>query len=297
MSKLLYFNEQNVIRIFKRNIGNLFFIFTGYFYKLKYKFFNFKKSDFIFSNSWAESHFENWKNIFNSLGIKGLPKLRYLEIGSFEGKSLLWMLENVLSHSSSRAVSVDVFGLEYSFNFQKNIARSGFGYKVKAKKGFSHHVLRKLPLNSFDIIYIDGSHSMADVFIDLALSWNLLKVNGIMILDDYGLGQNDLPVDLRPQKTIDTFISAFGKEIQIIHFDHQVIFKKTQELVHGNIIFDFGKVRYNWYKKCLIKNDKEVYLTSDQARLFDDFIKTIHYSYKQDFTKLPVQVEEFIDKI
>ena len=46
-------------------------------------------------------------------------------------------------------------------------------------------VLRRLPLESFDIIYIDGSHAVNDVLEDAVLSFRLLKPEGILIFDDY----------------------------------------------------------------------------------------------------------------
>ena len=41
--------------------------------------------------------------------FKDKPNLRYLEIGVFEGRSLLWMLENILTHPSSAATAIDMF--------------------------------------------------------------------------------------------------------------------------------------------------------------------------------------------
>ena len=37
----------------------------------------------------------------------------------------------------------------------------------------------------FDLIYIDGSHTAADVLTDAVLAFQLLRVGGVMIFDDY----------------------------------------------------------------------------------------------------------------
>src|SRR5947209_18253353 len=44
----------------------------------------------------------------------GCPDLAFLEIGSFEGKSTCWLLQNILTHETSRITCVDVFQAEKS---------------------------------------------------------------------------------------------------------------------------------------------------------------------------------------
>lgn len=39
--------------------------------------------------------------------------------------------------------------------------------------------------NKFDFIYVDGLHLSQDVLYDALLSFDLLKVGGILIFDDY----------------------------------------------------------------------------------------------------------------
>jgi len=38
---------------------------------------------------------------------------------------------------------------------------------------------------NYDIVYIDGSHVANDVLQDAVLVWQLVKVGGFMIFDDY----------------------------------------------------------------------------------------------------------------
>lgn len=51
--------------------------------------------------------------------------------------------------------------------------------------------MRSLPLNNYDILYVDGSHLAADVLTDAILGWGLVKVGGIIIFDDYDFQFND----------------------------------------------------------------------------------------------------------
>src|SRR3569832_159477 len=39
----------------------------------------------------------------------GLPNLRFLEVGRFEGRSACWLLQNILTHESSRITCLDLF--------------------------------------------------------------------------------------------------------------------------------------------------------------------------------------------
>ncbi len=244
-----------------------------------------------FSNEWADINFQNWQKMFAALNFVGRPNLKYLEIGCFEGKSLLWMLKNVLTHPSSRAVVVDVFGPNYAFQFFANLAAAGELRRVEIQKGFSRQILRKLPLNCFDIIYVDGGHSMSDVFMDLGLSWDLLKVGGIAILDDYRIGENALPTDMHPKQVIDTFLLGFGGAVEVLADGNQVIFRKKAEIVGGNIIFDLGQFSYDWYRKQLIKNDSSIVnLDNDDIRVMDNFIKTVPLSYGLQPSSLPPDV-------
>jgi predicted O-methyltransferase YrrM len=46
--------------------------------------------------------------------------------------------------------------------------------------------------NSFNFIYIDGSHKCLDVYFDAMIAWKLLKIGGIMAFDDYLFNKGDI---------------------------------------------------------------------------------------------------------
>jgi hypothetical protein len=137
----------------------------------------------------GQQHVPVWKKALES--YKGKPEVDYLEIGIFEGQSLLWILENILTHPTARATGIDPFSDpsytsgskadNYKEIFYSNLNASGSEDKTRIIEGYSQTELRKLPLKSFDIIYIDGSHNSADVLEDAILSWRLLKDGGILI--------------------------------------------------------------------------------------------------------------------
>lgn len=142
------------------------------------------------------------------------------------------MFENVLTHPSSEATAIDVFDGDYAAVFDENLAKSGYGERITKLVGTSSQELRKLSGPTFHIIYIDGSHTADDVYIDAALSWDLLHVGGLLIFDDYAWtgrrGASPLPDELRPQLAIDAFVRANWYSIELIHRDYQLILRKKE---------------------------------------------------------------------
>lgn len=162
--------------------------------------------------------------------FKDHPGLRYLEIGCFEGRSAVWMLENVLTGEGSTLTCIDPYqahvGEEVKQRFLANVETAGASGRVTLIVGFSQEQLRPLPLDSFDIIYIDGDHRAAPVLEDAVLSWRLLKVGGLMIFDDYDW-EITRPAPDRPLMGADFFTEAFRDKVEVMHRDYQLILRKT----------------------------------------------------------------------
>jgi hypothetical protein len=62
---------------------------------------------------------------------------------------------------------------------------------------------------------------------DAVLCWDLLKVDGIMIFDDYQWKLDEYPPSRRPKIAIDSFLTVFGPYIEVRHVGYQVIVRKT----------------------------------------------------------------------
>ncbi|MGZ3579592.1 MAG: class I SAM-dependent methyltransferase [Syntrophales bacterium] len=184
---------------------------------------------YTFTSDWFTHNIPSWTVILNDM--KGKPNLTYLEVGPYEGRSFLWVMDNILTHPSSKAIAIDTFDKIFDRDpekiFLENLRRSGHSSQVKVMKGFSQEKLRLLPLNSVDLIYIDGDHRSKAVIMDAVLSWDLLKEGGILIFDDYKLGY-DLPMEMRPEFAIDVFMSLFPDEFQILLNDYQMIVRKNK---------------------------------------------------------------------
>jgi len=179
--------------------------------------------------SWNDADWKRW------LGhLSGKPGIRHLEVGSYEGNSAIWMLENILTDPTARITCVDTFkggeGLpESSENalldrFLKNT--EPWTEKIVVLEGESSSQLRDIRLEyQFDSAYIDGSHVAANVLTDCVLVWMLLKPGAILILDDYEWPIDPNP-DNRPKPAINAFLSVFAGQYQLIDKSYQVVLKK-----------------------------------------------------------------------
>ena len=166
---------------------------------------------------------------------KGKPDVRYLEIGTYEGRSLIWMFENILTDPTSTAANIDIFyGMDNQYapdveaRFHANLELSGAADRTRTLVGFSYEKLRELYPETFDIIYIDGGHRAPTVLKDAILAGGLLKVGGLMIFDDYRVWM-EFPPEARPKLGVDTFVRFFNREYEVIHDDYQFIVRKLRE--------------------------------------------------------------------
>lgn len=198
-----------------------------------------------YTADWFKGNEKNWGAWL--LRFKGKPNLRFLEVGCFEGRATVWLLENILIHKSATIDTIDTFeggmevgedGAHVNRNVQKNYFDNiaPFEKKVYTWKGESAFLLRggaklipgdiRFNLGSYDFIYIDGSHKSPQVLEDSILAWRLLKVGGILIWDDYGLKRYPNPLD-NPAPAIEIFLQIFEGQYKLISKGYQVCIEKV----------------------------------------------------------------------
>jgi len=174
---------------------------------------------------WFSNNIPNWKKYLGNLRNK---PANGLEIGSFEGFSSNWILNNILNNANSKLYCVDhwLFKGDKNTNSYKTFLEniSEHKSKVKVLKGYSNEMLRKINNIKFDFIYIDANRHSKNVLEDAVLSFPLLKPNGIIIFDDY-THNKEHNVNC-PRPGIDAFISIYVEEIKVLHSGWQVIIKK-----------------------------------------------------------------------
>lgn len=201
------------------------------------------QTDYEFTTDWFSWHVDIWKTIFSQTGI--VPS-NVLEIGCYEGRSTVWIMENLMAGRDSLLVAVDAWSgadeaeqrrmAEVEARFDRNIAiasRRQPAVRVEKAKGKSVDSLSALlsqgRKNSFDFIYVDGSHKASDVLSDLVLAFYLCRAGGLIFCDDYLWEMsNDLPE--APKLAIDNFVACFHRKLRIIpERNYQLYLQKTTE--------------------------------------------------------------------
>lgn len=195
-----------------------------------------------FSSNWFETLAKNnFETVILPL-FKDKP-IHYLEIGCFEGASLYYMFENVLTHKDSRATVIDPFNdFNWSHNQLQTFKNNLYNYldRINIIQGYSQNELTKLEKETYDVIYIDGDHTSHAVFTDALLSFPLLKKGGYIVFDDYVWIHNSETHDIvdtsdprlqhpnNPFTGINNFVNLHKTDIEIITSNWQLIIRKKE---------------------------------------------------------------------
>lgn len=244
-----------------------------------------------FHTDWFSNNIIVWKKLLKR--FKNKPNLLFLEIGCYEGRATLWLLENVLIHSSAKIMVVDTFegSMEHTkkmvrnlfLNFKENTA--AYKSKLIIHKGLSGEILRTFGYkNIFDFIYIDGSHIARDVLEDVLLSFRLLKKGGVMIFDDYGKVDKDRDPLFHPDLAINAFLRIFQGQYKILNMDYQIAIQKREAVPIQKVI-----VQGNELKKLFFGYDElyQLQLIENKKLLTEN--KKLHYEserLQEDLSKL-----------
>lgn len=189
-----------------------------------------------FSNDWFTGHIPYWNEIFSRFKLRDLEETRALEIGSWEGMSSLFILSML---PNARLISVDTWmgadehqGTSMLKSIEQSFDENIRPYKHRSEKfkGTSYQFFNQfLDKESLDLIYIDGSHHTDDVIIDAVKAYQLLRVGGIMIFDDYFWTYYENPID-NPAAAINAFLRLKQGSFEILSVYGQVILRKTKSL-------------------------------------------------------------------
>ena len=183
--------------------------------------------------------------------------VKVLEIGSYTGMSLIHMLqqipnaigygvdmwssyhENNIIDTAGVAELRNMEQLEVEKSFFENRAAAGLEERMNGIKGDSHEVLTNMLLQheQFDFIYIDGSHSSIDCYMDCYLAWKLLHKGGIMAIDDYLYNCQDDSIHLlkikggqylehSPFHGVNQFLKKHEGEYRVIDIAYRVFLEK-----------------------------------------------------------------------
>ena len=183
-----------------------------------------------FSTDWFTSRLIYWLDAFERHPLPANPEI--LEIGSWEGMSSLFILGtwpdahltcvDAWTDSAVHAMRFDMASVESRFD--ANLA--AHADRLTKHKGFSSSYFQSGPAReSFDLIYVDGSHQYADVRQDSFEGFDLLKPGGIMIFDDYLSSFGTDKMD-SPAPAIHELLAARRGAYDIVSVYWQLIIRK-----------------------------------------------------------------------
>lgn len=182
-----------------------------------------------FSTHWF---LNNYKIIGEFLPKDFNKKFNYLEIGSFEGLSALFVL---FYWKNVKATFVDTWETSsdesqfLDFNF-KNVEKkfdlnlSDFVF-TKIKSTSTEAFIKFKNKLKFDYIYIDGSHNGLDIYNDAVASFNVLNDGGLIIFDDITNIYNE--IEMQPHDAFEKFYNLYKKKIKVLYLKNIAIVKKT----------------------------------------------------------------------
>ena len=196
-----------------------------------------RMSDYIFTGDYFSNNIKQWEKIQSDLNATFGNNLRCLEVGAWEGRSALYLLDNFVGNSSLTVIDYFILPNIHT-TYLHNINLHPKKQQVNTIVGSSLKELPKLMGQElFDFIYIDAGKTSADNLANLIISERLLKVNGIMVVDDFGWTKEGT----ENKHTPNLGISAF-KEITLlceVYMEYyQVAFKKVND---NGILFKLNR--------------------------------------------------------
>lgn len=201
-------------------------------------------SEYQFTKDWFHWAPDLWTQLIPLLPERAEGGRYFVEIGSFEGRSMVWIAENMMK-DEDHLTCIDTWGggeehsaedmaaVEARFDHNLALLEGRFPQHSFFKaKGVSAEILGSYiaagGTQDADFIYIDGSHVAKDVLTDACMAWVLLKPKGLMVFDDYMWG-NPRDILHRPKPAIDAFCNLFAEEAEIVHVGYQLVVRKKEK--------------------------------------------------------------------
>lgn len=261
-----------------------------------------------------------WKNWDKYLQPFHKKKNTMIELGSYKGEATSKMLTHLATHPKSLVFAVDTWegSPEYSktmsfqsieMEFDDNIEKTGKKHQLIKMKMTTEEALLKLNIEKkykFDIVFIDASHTAGDVLRDAILIWSLVNPDGVIIFDDYRWEKLNKEY-FRPKLAIDSFISIFAHQLDVLALEYQAFIKKrhenkyekpisTEMVKHVEMLkkidYEFSplildgfledelkfKIKYDYFPK----EDKEIEYVNHDWSIYYDLTKNINLPIYKD---------------
>ena len=204
---------------------------------------------FTETHDWFSRHIPSWEKLFPR--VTSCPP-RALEIGSWEGRSAVYTLNNLCAKGGS-IVCIDYFdalttehGRAHHDKLVHNLRVTGKPHRVMVDCSTPAlmQLLEETALaaddeseRGYDWIYVDGSHEAANTFLDAELAWRMARKGAIMVFDDYRWKRKDSDSPHHPRRGIDAFMMLRKGEYEILvgaeDEDYQMVLRKTSDMDIG----------------------------------------------------------------
>lgn len=187
--------------------------------------------DYEFTRNWfLNRNLESFREYVYSEWA-GKPII-YLELGVFEGMSLTWMLQRILTHFESKAVGIDPWLMTTKLSGEqmenvrlraiKNTTQWRYQNTCTLIRGNSAEVLPRMLKrggyegiyrNNVDICMVDGDHNAPAVLEDARKCLDLIKPGGWMLFDDV---ENQVPKKDHVKQGIELFLENYSDRVELL---------------------------------------------------------------------------------
>lgn len=193
----------------------------------------------VFTTDWFSNNIPTWQR-FVVPALAGKPNVLALEIGTYEGRSALWTLDNLLTGPGSHLTCIDNFSLldpstqktkhkDVRQTLWRNLSSHLTARRVTIMDHDAASALRSFQPaeRGFDLVYIDADGSARDCLEQAVLVFPLLKPAGLLIFDDYTHSREHDQSCPRPG--IDAFVNTYARELKVVHSGWQLILQKRRK--------------------------------------------------------------------
>lgn len=187
-------------------------------------------ADYSFTEDWFSHVADVWEQLLKMAEPKAI-----LEIGAYEGRATCFMIERAAAAGPLEIHCIDSWegGVEHDpsamqeverrFDANVALASAGRAVTLRKHKARSSEALPRLVAEgragSFDLAYVDGSHQAADVLYDAVLAFQLLKVGGYLVFDDYLWHMERVGAQNHynmPKPAIDAFVNVYRRKLNLL---------------------------------------------------------------------------------
>jgi len=176
--------------------------------------------------------------IFHVRHLWHQPKLAYLELGVYEGRSMIIMQQMIFSHPSCSLFGVDAWDARhvgplckdpqkvrdrayYNIGREPNVTLINNNTQAVLQSG-------RFPQRYFDMVYIDADHRALAVYADAVLAWPLLKPGGFILFDDCAPDYKRNAKGHGPRQAVEQLLEDHPTQLRLVYSNYQALLQKAE---------------------------------------------------------------------